>query len=289
MERYQHFLDLNVNHSYFTDQRCKHLKFVPTENCAKVMNNAGLIHRSGQSGYSILADQNKLDVLMMFADDTDTPFELHFKAYNTDVNFINYTQPTIDYEKGIFYFRHVFSEQSQTRDIKIHQKEWVNESDIAPNNFLKERALLNSTDKLKPPCFVVSILITPQAIKDFSGTKYASPRFQIKFQAQANIWKYYLMSPESNSDVCIVDLDDKISFESMGVETIDSNKQAIIFQTKTVLNLLEKSNYHFQLKTKGENFNKVLINRLPVARVNQNYQAVIDGKMVSLSEIYINF
>lgn len=293
MERYQPLFDLNVIHTYFSGEACKNLEFIPTDNSIHVMKNAGILHKSHYSGLNIKADKNNIDILTLFAKDKDKPFELIFKAYCTDPNFINYTKPSILNEKGFLYFQQIMDRNSQSHE-KVsehtaHTSEWVNEKDITSISQLLEKGLITNRDKINPPCFIFSVVITEQAIKDFDNEQFIAPLFHIKFQAQSNIWKYYLMTNETNNQISIVDIGNEIIFELLGIESLGMNKHAVAFQSKTALNMCEKSNYHFQLMKKTENSSQVLVNRLPVAKVSQGNQQVIDGKVVSLSEIYINF
>lgn len=287
MTKYKALFDLHAQHAYFSDQRCKQLSFVATENSVKVMQNSGLIFQANQNVLNIQADQNNSETLMLFAQDLDDPFELQFKVYCSDLNFTGYTEPNAIDEKGIFYFEQRLNGQSQVRDATVHKEEWANKKDLYSVKALKEQGLLNSKDKLNPPCFIFSMVITEQAIKAFLLSSYVAPRFQIKFQAPKNIWKYYLMTAEDHQ-FNISDIDANVEFEPLGIENLTQHKKAIMFQSKTALNMHEKSNYHFQLVSTAESFSKVLINRLPVAKISQGYKKIIDGKAVSLSEIYIN-
>ncbi len=289
MTLYYPLLELNVNHTYFSGGRCNYLKFIPTDNSVYLMNNAGLLYKSYYYGLTINADKNNIDTLKLFAKDIDNPFELQFKVYCTDPNFINYTYPNPFNEGGMLYFQQIMDGNSQGNENIIHSGAWVSENDIASTRFLNEKGLINSRDKIDPPCFIFSVVITEKAIIDFAKEQFVASRFHIKFQAKSNIWKYYLMTDESNHQVRIVDIGDEIIFESLGIEDLGMNKHAMTFQSETALSMYEKSHYHFQLMSKKENSSQVLINRLPVAKVSQGNQKVINGKAVSLSEIYINF
>jgi len=213
---------------------------------------------------------------MLFARDIDEPFELQFKVYSSDVDFFNYTQCPSANEQAIVYYQQLVSGKEE-------------QNEVIQASVLKEQCSISNSDHLNPPCFIVNMSITPELIRNFANAGFLAPTFLIKLQSQENIWKYYLMSSKHDSELAIVDLAGKVTFEAMGLENLAANKQAVTFQSHTALSLCEKSNYHFQLTSTEERFSKVLIKRLPVATVNQRYQTVIDGNAVSLSEIYINF
>ena len=296
MTGYLPFLDINVGHSYFQTQQCKYLKFVVTAASLRMMNNAGLIYHGRDNGISIFADKSKLEALNLYAQDSDEPFELQFKVFSSDPYFSFYTQPGHLSGQGILYFSHILSGQSQmdktllndNGTIKLHRDDWVTEKDYSAIPELTAKGLIDSKDMLNPPYFIISIVISVQAVEDFS-TGNSAPVFQVTFNSQENIWKYYLMSQVLSTKLSIVDIEEKIDFEPCGVEVLSSGKAAMTFRTLSPLPLQEKSPYHFQLQSTEESISKVLIKRLPVATASQRHQAVIDGNGVELSEIYINY
>jgi len=117
MERYQYLFNVHVEHSYFSDNLCKNLEFVPTNNSVKIMNNAGLIYNNRGHRLNILANQNNIDSLMLFARDIDEPFELQFKVYSSDVDFFNYTQCPIANEQAIVYYQQLVSGKEEQNDV----------------------------------------------------------------------------------------------------------------------------------------------------------------------------
>lgn len=289
MPRYQSLFNINIRHAYFTGNVCPSLQFFPTDSSIKVMSNAGLIYKSGHGGIEVQADINNVETLMLFAKDSDEPFELQFKVYSTDAHFLNYTQAQALTHQEILFFEQKCDGKNETKTVKAHQGDWITANDAMPIASLTEKGLITNKDKFNPPYLIFSVVITDNAISIFDSELFVAPTFQANIQTNTSIWKYYVLGDETNPQLNIVDKTGEIFFESMGVENVGLNKQAMIFQSKTPLSLYERSAYNFQLINKTESFSKVLINRLPVAKVSQVNQKVIDGNAVSLSEIYINF
>ncbi|MFT4925257.1 MAG: hypothetical protein ACI8WB_001349 [Phenylobacterium sp.] len=297
MSGYQPFFSLNVSHSYFTDKVCQALEFVPSDATVRLMKNAGVIVRPRRGGINVIADHSNIDALTLFAKDSDDPFELQFKVFNHDPHFINYTEPAVFNAQGLLCFQLEFGAvQPHTSSallppvVKLHQGEWVDEDDFMPLSSLKEQGLVDRKDWVNRPCFIVSIRVGPGAIDDFCAA-ITPPVFAIRFQTKQTFWKYYVtrITPSPDPQICVVDLDDNIGFEANGQETLPGGQQAMTFTTKSALGLQQKTPYRFQLRSAQGNGSKVLIKRLPVAAVGQQYQAVIDGQNAALSEIYIHY
>ena len=77
MGAYQPLFNIAVEHAYFADLACKSLEFVPTDASIALLNKTGLILKSSQSGITVFYENDKMDILRLYAAEH---FSLIFKV-----------------------------------------------------------------------------------------------------------------------------------------------------------------------------------------------------------------
>ena len=101
MSFYRLLLSVTVEHSFYLNGVCSCLNFYPTEKTLSVMERAGLLFKETIDGFLIAYDNSRLEALEMFAQDS---LSFDFKAYSSNPDFKNYTEPFSAESDGIFIF-----------------------------------------------------------------------------------------------------------------------------------------------------------------------------------------
>lgn len=286
MGAYRLLVSVAVEHAYFAEKNCKILEFVPAEFCATKLRNAGLLVKSSQSGVAIYFDEEKIDILRLHAEDNLT---LAFKVFSKDGNFFRYTSPGAPPDDAILFF----SNQQITRDAAGKQMLHPDPS-VTASAWMELTAdplpgILERKDYFVKPVFILQLSITAGAHGLCSDKLDAEARrFYICFATGQTFWKYYILGDLSKRNVYIADLDNAIQFENLGNILLPGNREAIQLQSSKAIPLHEQPGQRLQLKESTGTGDRILIKRLPNARVDQVHGEVLGGAMENVSEIYIN-
>jgi hypothetical protein len=286
MGAYRLLVSVAVEHAYFAEKNCKILEFVPAEFCATKLRNAGLLVKSSQSGVAIYFDEEKIDILRLHAEDNLT---LAFKVFSKDGNFFRYTSPGAPPDDAILFF----SNQQITRDAAGKQMLHPDPS-VTASAWMELTAdplpgILERKDYFVKPVFILQLSITAGAHGLCSDKLDAEARrFYIRFATGQTFWKYYILGDLSKRNVYIADLDNAIQFENLGNILLPGNREAVQLQSSKAIPLHEQPGQRLQLKESTGTGDRILIKRLPNARVDQVHGEVLGSAMENVSEIYIN-
>lgn len=286
MGAYRLLASVTVEHAYFAEKNCKMLEFVPAEFCAAKLRNAGLLVKSSQSGVAIYSDEEKTDILRLHAEENLT---LAFKVFSKDGNFFRYTSPGASPDNTVLFFSNQRVTQDMTGKQMLHPKSDVTAADRMELTADPLPEILDRKDYFVKPVFVLQLLITAGAQGLCSDTlDTAARRFYIRFAANQTFWKYYILGDLSKRNVYITDSDNAIQFENLGKVLLPGNREAIQLRSSKAIPLHELPDQRLQLKESTGTGDRILVKRLPNARVDQVHGEMLDGKMGDVSEIYIN-
>jgi hypothetical protein len=149
--------------------------------------------------------------------------------------------------------------------------------------------ILERKDYFVKPVFILQLSITAGAHGLCSDKLDAEARrFYIRFATGQTFWKYYILGDLSKRNVYIADLDNAIQFENLGNILLPGNREAVQLQSSKAIPLHEQPGQRLQLKESTGTGDRILIKRLPNARVDQVHGEVLGSAMENVSEIYIN-
>lgn len=284
MAEYQSLFSISVEHSYFSDGFWRGLEFVPSPSASKVLDSCNCVVLKSPYGINVFFDEEKFGVLRRYANDAKGGVRFSFKVYASDRLFANYTSPAILGDEQVLCFDNAeMSRNSANRKVRLCKDELVSDKDLKRVRDLVAEGFLGEHDR-RWPDFLVNILIEPGLTHGGVGKDYG-----LRFNNRASFWKYYLVGDMNMSRPFIIDLDHRVEFEFCGEAMLLGNKPSKVFRSKTLIPLLEKSNYRFQLREPGPGAGKVLIKRLPVASEGRLGMDVINGKKEIVLESFISY
>ncbi|MCP5244474.1 MAG: hypothetical protein H6937_00295 [Burkholderiales bacterium] len=286
MGSYQLLFSVTVEHMYFTDHACKSLEFVPTHATAHLFRQSGLLSRISENRLSVFFEDDKLDTLQLYAQDD---FAFSYKVFSRDSNFSKYTLPAIQPDDAILYFDNQSLNSDKDGRYLLHDGAYVSEADYVELNAPVVTDCFESRDYHVKPSFIVHIAIQKdsQLLSLDQGNRQLR-QFFISFASNKTVWKYYFVGDLARRNLYIADLDNKIQFEEIGNAVLPGNRTAKMLQSTQAIQMLEQPQQRLQLKESLELRDKVLINRLPNASIHQINGEVINGKIESVSEVYVH-
>jgi hypothetical protein len=289
MATYSPLFSLQAEHSFFRDNLCRSLDFVPTPSTSSVMGNAGLLTRSSSSGINVFYESARAEALRMYAGNTDEPLNLSFKVFTVDPRFWNYTEPSAYKDGAMLYFDNSDAQPGDDGRLRLHSDEFAGDSNFEDIGSPKVSGIVKRQDGLLRPVFVVSISVAESDVTPPDNQAAVAPKsYYVRFQARHTFWKYYLLGELAKEDFYVNDQDEAIEFVAVGESSLADNRTALAFISKTLLPLREKSQYRFQLRDKNSGGGRILIRRLPVASASHISKEVIDGEVSLVSEMFIN-
>ncbi len=288
MGPYLSLFSIEVEHGFFSDGLWRNLRFVPSLNTRTLIDRAGMIVRKTENGFELYYDQSRTEALTLLLEELEGEFSFGFKVYVDDEGFKIYSEVCTDSNDQLPYFdnEHCIPDGERTR---LHLEEQVSDKDMLPIASEALSDLLNRRDWFVRPAFAFKIVIRPTgngSLKNIMGND--SPRYFLRFGPRQTYWTYYLLGAFASMRTTIVDLDDGVGFESPKRVSLSDKRSALVFRSKVEIPLRQHSACRFQLREAGANRSRILVRRLPVAAVGQINQHIINGNVVSVSEIYVN-
>jgi hypothetical protein len=289
MGSFRPLISIEVKHTYFARDLGPGLDFVPTPQTQVSVENSNLLVRNTQGGIRIFYDQANIEVLKLFANAPDDPFDLVYKAYAKDSWFNCYTELPAADDDSILYFDSRKAKPDEDDRLNLNAAEHVSYKDMVKFNAIPLEKIFSRRDRIVRPLFIVCFRLTKESIQALEQPSTPGiQNYYLSFKARETFWKYYLLGKMTKKKSFIVDPDNRIEFEDTGQTVLPGNRYALTFRSKNKIPLQEESDNRFELKEIGPNGGKPIIKRLPVATAQQFYKEIIDGNETIVSEIFIN-
>ena len=124
--KYYKWLELEVTHTYFTNNICSVLKLFPTIETSQIFKNYQILHRKQENKVSFyvgLPEGESLDVLTQFEGISN----LYFQVLLEDNLFFNYTDIEFSNEVELLFFSNLNKDASASQ---LQQSEFTNATDL---------------------------------------------------------------------------------------------------------------------------------------------------------------
>ena len=289
MSHYFPLFSIAVGHEFFAGSACSCLDFVATPKTNEMISNAGLLLRSTHDGIHVAYDESRLEALQQYALDADEALYFEFKAYSTSPEFKDYSEPFPGRRGEVLYFSNDKPRLNDGSRLGLHEQDYVSEKDFVSVGSVQTKDVLNQKDRLIAPVFVVKISASAKQGDLFDQQlKPIARDYQIRFKTRETRWKYFLLGDIAQQGIYIVDSKAGIDFEPSETTVLADQRTAMTIRSKQSIPLSETYDFNFQLRQIVSGKEKVLIKRLPVARINQTGKEVVAEQGMVVSEIYIN-
>lgn len=270
LERWTPAFTLEARHAFFGDTPCPSVAFEPVEETRARLANLGLLCRDSPG------------TLTTFSSDrtgSDAAADLTFRLVATDAAFANYTRLDGADARSTLWFDTARAAPSDTGTVhRLHAGATVAATDRVA---LDTPSLLGSTtprDLATPPLGFVRVRM---------NRGDPSTTWVIAFDARTTVWKYYVLGA-SDALPTIRDADGKIEFEPAAPTVLPGNRRAVVLRSKVPIPLRDRPTQRFQLRVATPAGERVLVRRLALASPNRLGKDTVDGREVTVSEIYVN-
>lgn len=279
---------IELEHGFFSDGLWRDLRFVPAPATQALIDRAGMVIRKTPNGFELYHDRSRTEALKFFLADADGEFSFGFKFHVDDEGFKIYSEAFAGDKDVLPYFDSEHGVPDGDR-IRLHRKIQVSEKDMRPIESEALSGLLSRRDRLMRPAFALRIVFRPARRKSLEKSlETEPPRYFLRFGPRQTHWAYYLLGSFAGKRASIVDLDDGIDFEPLDRVSLADRRSALAFRSKVAIPLRQHSECRFQLREAGSSRGRILVRRLPVAGARQLNRHIVKGKVVSVSEIYVN-
>lgn len=280
MAGYKRLFDISLNHSFFNQNECSRLSFVPTTHTKSFLHKADLIFHCSESRMSVSYNTGFTGSLVAYkADDID----LIFKIKSSDPFFYNYTDLEHGHGKTLYFDSSLAHPDGENHCLSLADKVTSDdERDISDEIF---RDILTRADRIIIPFGVISIGLTnllPDGIildHDFNN------HYVIKFGARQTYWRYNVIQRNDKvfDDIIIKDSRQEIAFSGNGRTKLSNGSIANQIISNQPISLHEFSNHHFDLIGIKDNQETLLVNRLDVPDIKM----INKDNDMKISELYI--
>ena len=264
---------IEARHTYFSDGRCSNVTFEPTEESRARLANLGLICREAAGSVTVIRATD--------APDATGTAPLVFRMVTTDRAFGSYTR--LDGADAastlLFSSNHALAaDDDGTR--RLHTGAYVSAADRVRLDDAELQGLAGDRDRAAPPLGFVSIALPPAATAD-------GDTWVIAFDARNTLWKYFVLGTSETAPT-IRDADGTIEFEPAAATVLPGNRRAVILRSKVAIPLRERPAQRFQLRVATPVGERVLVRRLALGSPHRLGKDTVDGREVTVSEIYVN-
>jgi len=288
LSSYHTLFGISVEHGFYRQSACACLDFLPDDKTRRLFDNAGLMVKKTLRGIEVIYDETRLDVLRLYAEDTDELMSFDFKLQARDDEFRSFTEPFSQAGNQVLYFDNQHPKTAADSK-RLSATAFVSSEDLKSVDAEELRGLISDRERLLPPEAVIRIFASNK--KGNRLKQWLKPeltQYSIAFKPRQRYWKYYLLGDMARENFYIFDPDKKVDFEPLGEERLCDQRIAYSFRSKKSIPLHESYPYRFQLKDKNAGREDVVINVLPVAGMKQvGKEASVEAGAV-VSEIYIN-
>ncbi len=270
LERWTHAFTLEARHAFFGEAPCPSVAFEPVEETRTRLANLGLLCRDGPGTLTIFRSDRA---------GSDGAADLTFRLVATDAAFANYTRLDGADAHSTLWFDTATAAPSDTgTGRRLHVGATVAATDRVA---LDAPQLLGSTtprDLAAPPLGFVRVRV-------HQGDP--STTWVIAFDARTTVWKYYVLGA-SDALPTIRDADGEIEFEPAAPTVLPGNRRAVVLRSKVPIPLRDRPTQRFQLRVATPAGERVLVRRLALASPTRLGKDTVDGREVTVSEIYVN-
>ncbi len=271
LERWTPAFTLEARHAYFGDAPCPAIAFEPVDDTSERLANLGLLCRHGPGTLAAFRSDR------MTADD---PVDLTFRIVTTVPTFANYTRlDGADARTTLWFDTASAGSTDAAGDRRLHAEDRVSATDRVALDAAALKGIVTPRDLAAPPLGFVRVRMPPSPA--------TSTTWFIAFDARTTVWKYYVLGA-ADAVPTIRDADGAIEFEPAAPTVLPGNRRAVVLRSKIPIPLRERPTQRFQLRVATPTGDRVLVKRLALASPNLLGKDTVDGREVTVSEIYVN-
>ncbi|WP_431262516.1 hypothetical protein ACQ859_20550 [Roseateles chitinivorans] len=298
MGPYFPLLQVDVEHGYYADGRCRGLRFVPAGTTAERLRRADALVRADGGSLRIHGPAEAIDRLRADAEDSSGAFDdraaLSWRVFATDDDFACGTEDAADRPRELL---------------------WVEPQDDAPTVMMaacpkaldtpEVHALLTPHDRRVLPFALLHLPLSRLPAQGPSRDPAAWPvRHRWPPAPRATVWKYCLLGEWTEPALAVVDLAGETAFTPPVAERLDDGTPMLAIRSLQRVPLAQRSPRRFQLRSRFESGSgtgtatgagagnggndKVLIRRLPTAAAQLLARETIAGQPAIVSEIHVH-
>ncbi|MFB9240684.1 hypothetical protein IV454_25975 [Massilia antarctica] len=276
---YSLLLELCAEHAYFPAGASGNFRFVPTAQCAALLDRFGILARPSAHGLALVGQDSARADLQGAA-------ELEFGVISTDPHFSLFTGLDAPAPDACLFFHSALAQAEGAGRWRLHPEELAGPAAWRRPRVPDKAAALAAQGAAPRPAFFMVL-----ALADVAGAlaQAAAPVWLVRFGARASVWKYHFLSDLDAPNPVIVDLDDKLRFSARGRTPLPGNRSALTFASEQAIAMRKTPEQRLQLRDQGELGQRILIKRLPNASVAAIGREITEGSAVPVlvSEIYI--
>jgi hypothetical protein len=289
MRPYQLLFEISIEHLYYADGICRDLELVPDDATLRVIGHAGLVLRRTADGIALWIAPERMEQLRERVADAGNALQLGFRAYSSDPHFSEYTLPARRVGQLLLLDSRRARVDPSGRQL-LHAAPFVSEHDyVAPDAKQLARMLGGARSPQLPMALVQMVLTGDAGGLCADATDPALRRFTLRFDAARTYWKYLLLGTLGSKPAYITDLDEQVTFRRLEADAdLPGRRTAAVFLSERAIAMRDIPVQRFQLKETAAFGEKVLIKRMPNARIGTGQREVVDGHAVLVSEIFIN-
>jgi len=275
---YLPLFDIEVKHQFFTSGTHRTFTVSLTVRTEARAAQLGVSSQPTPDGIRVLYEARRLEALQRGAGSSPMALSLGFKLDTPDHLFARYTEPICP-GGSLFYFDQRCAQVESSECSRLHRDAQVSGHEIEPLDSPRVDELLEPTEQANPPLGVIRISLSPSD----------GPRtYAIRFAARKTFWIYYLLGRFARDGLYLEDAKGETEFDSLGEVTLPDNRVARAFRTTSMLPLQDRYHNRFQVIDPDAKGDRVLMARMPGAKVRQTYAERHHGTEVAVSEIFIH-
>lgn len=287
MGAFQLLFDLRVEHEYFADGATMQTDIDAGTDTRRRMTQFGMLVQPTTSGIMVLADSARLPMLREQIEQTGEALRLSFHLHSQDPHFAAYTLP-VPREGYVPVFDSRLAYSNDGTHQLLHPGACISEDAYVARDGIEPDAR-HKPMSLRPSVAIVHMVLGNQ----IGGLCHADcapaqRHFCLRFGAGHTYWKYLLFGDLRTRQASVVDLDNSVGFRRLDDVVFGPARSAAVYLSDRTIALRAIPPQCMQLREQASFGEKILIRRMPNARVGHCQRELVDGQAVLVSEIFIH-
>lgn len=288
MGAYQPLFDICVEHEYFAFRGNAGVEIEAGAPAQQLILQFRLLSRAAPGSLAVLIDAARFADLHRHVLDAGGVLRLPFYVYATDPHFAAYSLPPARTSDVLFLDSSNAAINASGRQM-LHQAEFVSEMAYAPYETAKTNLPAGLSRARRQPVAIIDMVLGLDA-SSLCNPALETPcrSFCLRVGAGHTYWKYLLFGDLAERHTKVVDLDGELVFRRVQDAEFAGQRRAAVFLSDRAIPLRAVPAQRVQLKEQASFGEKILMKRMPNARIGTSQRELVDGEEVLVSEIFIH-
>lgn len=263
--RWSPLLEVTVGHAYFADGLAQGLSLEPSADTVEWLRAHDCVTRQRGSGFLVAAPGGAA---------LDASVSLAWCVRSQDTGLHACTEGLATAPGELLVLR---PGSAADDPLRLHAGPVAGPADHWPATWPSVTKHLSVSNRRHMPLMLLDLPVPERPV-----------HYRAQLAARATVWRYWLLGDWSEDPLQVVDPTQQIRFTDPQPEQLVDGRMVLSSRSESGIELRQRSDERFQLRSRSAAAERVLVKRLPVAGADHFARETIHGVPALVSEIYVH-